>query len=220
MGFIKKALPVIATGGLSLLAGKGGIKDALLGKEQSPFDPTKMSSLDPSLRKSVEIGREAQQTGLRELLDAKGGEEGIVRGRVAREVEGTRAAGEDAQRGIREAVAQRGLGRSSVGLGLEKGVQERTARQAARTTSGTQERIDALKRRRSTQLLQAGSSALASPGAQRAIIQGREKGRKGGLLGALLPIAGAALGGMSGGAKGAGAGLQAGSGISSALSNL
>lgn len=220
MGFsLGKALGAVSTGGLSLVAG-GGLKDALLGKQQDPFAPTRLQELDPSLKKSVEMGREAQQKGLSEILKDTSSPELIAQAEQERALRAQEGAGADAARKAQEAIAQRGLGRSSIGLGMEKSIGERTARAKANIMAGLAERLRNLKQERQNRLLQAGGSVLSTPGAQRSLIVGQNKGRSGGLFGAIAPIAGAAIGGHLGGAQGAAAGMQAGSGLSSALSNM
>jgi len=208
MGIFSKA----GIAGSLLSGGGGGLKDMLLGKKQDPFDPYKMMQLDPSLKKSVEAGREAQQKGLSALM-ADSGEE-AARSQIAREQAGVGAATEDTARKIKESMAQRGMGRSSIGLGLEKGAQERGAQQKAGIMASLKERLRGMNK----ELIAAGGGVLGAQGAQRAMMMGKKKGRSGGLMSIAAPLAGAALGSAAG-PQGAAAGMQAGSGLSSAMSN-
>lgn len=220
MGFFKKTASNLKSGkglfGLNPLD-----KDMLLGKEQDPYGPYKMLELDPELKKTVQMGRQAQQKGLGAIM-AQGMEDipGIVRGDVGKELRGLEASGADAARKVQESIAQRGMGKSSIGMGLEKGIQERTARAKASTMADIQKRIRAMKEAQQDRLIGAGGQVLGTPGAQRTLLRGQDKGRKGGLLQPLLMAGGGIAGGMAGGPGGAAAGMQMGSGLGQSLSYM
>jgi len=196
-------------GGGAVTKAVGGAVGGLLGGGGGGDDyrPYKMMELDPSLKKSVDMGREGQQKGLSALMASSG--EDAAKADIAREISGQRSAGEDAQRRIRESVAQRGLGRSSIGLGLEKGVGERTARIGAQTQASLPGRMRDMNK----DLISASGRVLSQPGEQRTILGGEKKQKKKSTLSKLLSIGGGVAGAMYGGPAGAGAGMQVGSGI-------
>lgn len=211
MGFLKKIAKVglaPATGGLSLLG-----KDKLLGKEQDPFDPYRMIDADPDLKKTVEAGRVAQRTGLAELMKTATPE--AVKAEMARESKLATVSAEDQRRQAEQQIAQRGLGRSSIGMGIQKGISQALADRKAGIAASMPERM----RQRQQEIIGAGSR-LTGQQDYRTMLTGTRKGRSGGILGALAPIAGGVIGAKMGGVKGAGQGMQMGQGLASAFSNF
>ena len=224
-----KSVASVATGGLlggqllagsGALGGSGGIKDFLFGAKQNAG----YADLDPSLQYVTEQGRAMQSR----TLDASAEElerlkkydpETLAQREVERRDAGLRAGAEDKQRAIDTAVAQRGLGKSSIGLGASTGVSRGLSDQLVSNRADLATLRDQYEGQRLSRLggiTQNVNSVLGAPGAQRQYLPAQ--GRSGGLVGALAPVAGMAVGGMFGGPMGASMGGQVGSGLSGAIS--
>jgi hypothetical protein len=169
----------------------GGVRDVVLGKKAPKFAPTKHMELDPTLARNVGGGRDLQVYAMekaRERAQADTG--GLVRSQIAGEQRGLRAAGEDAQRQLAGNIAQRGLGRSSIGLNAAAELSRQTGIDQANVASSFAQRQDAMERQRNMDQLSVANQVLGTPGAQRAVMKGGNQERSGGLLGAAARIAG------------------------------
>lgn len=191
--------------GKGVIGGKVG--DVLLGKKD-PGTPDEVIDLaDPT-------GRKFQ----RELISKYG--EGInkdmgamARLQTAQQESQAMQNLQDQQRKLDQAVAQRGLGRSSIGLGQALGAQK-----------GAQEKISAIRanepllaeqlRQQNLNFATSGiNQILGEQGQSKVLKMGREGGQR---VGGLAPLIGAGLGAYYGGPQGA----QAGMGIGSALTQV
>ena len=194
MGLFKKiasvASPLSGAGGIP---GFGSLGNLLRGKQVT--DPA--SPLAGDIRALQAEGIGLQKEGLKALKDPSAG----LGAQIAREQKGIRAAGEDAQRRNQALIAQRGLGRSSIGTSMQNQAFQNTANQLAANKASFGERL----RGRQLEGLQAGSQLTAA-----APIRMQAKTRRVGGIGQLL---GTGLGAAFGGAAGA----QIGGGIGGAL---
>ena len=207
------------TGGASLLGG-GKLMNSLFGRKDRGRAASWLD-LDPSLKKSVEAARAGQ---LRTMGDAdselkrlRGFDPTKISNLVTKQKQkGLFQQARDQERRASQAVAQRGLGRSSVGLrAIMKAGDE--ARKQAQSVAA----VDPLQRQRlftdrAQQIRQIGdiyNRTLGAQGASRTFVKGREAG---GRSGGLASIAGAAIGGYMGGPAGA----QAGMGMGRAFGNM
>lgn len=229
MGFLKKALGVAAapfTGGASLgLLGK----DTLFGKKDMGT-ADRIIDLDPSLKKAVE-GARANQYGAtqfihREMERLKGKDPSKLASLLtAQKQKGLQQEAQDQEMRAKQLVAQRGLGRSSVGLGtiMRAGEDARKKAQEIGALSPLQE--ESLMRQRAADMGRLSGMAnqiLGAQGAQRQVMLGRQGTgkRSGGLLKGALQIGGGILGGMKGGAGGASSGAQMGGALGNILGNI
>jgi hypothetical protein len=194
-----------------------GLGDVLRG-EEDPGVADKYLDLDPSLRRNVEQGRNAQSQGLGlysdELKRLKGVDPkqlaGVVQAKQEKQLLGQ---GKDQRRRAQQLVAQRGLNRSSVGLNamLNAGTASDDKIAQSRAEQPLLQEKIASQRLGSIGAAQQGiNQSLGAQGAQRDFVQGREGGgRSGGLMG----LAGGLFGAYAGGPQGAYAGQQLGQGL-------
>lgn len=194
-----------------------GLGDVLRG-EKDPGTPDKWLDLDPSLRRNVEAGRTQQLEGINIYGDELKRLKGVDPGKLANIVQAKRekqliGEGADQQRRAQQLIAQRGLGRSSVGLNAMLNADRKTQEKigASRAEAPMLKEKIAQQRLGSIQQATGGiNQALQAQGAQRDFVQGQTGGtRSGGLLG----LAGGAIGAMKGGPQGAYAGQQLGQGL-------
>lgn len=194
----------LAVGGIYNAASGGklmkGGKDLLFGKKD-PGSPDRMLELDPSLKKVVDQGRELQSKALSRFgslldKDMTGVQTSLAEKQIRQNMQ-------DQQKRAQQLVSRSGLGSSSLGL-----------RAMMEPTRGVQDKLTELRASQPLMQLQnlqnisgGVNSILGTPGAQRALIQGRESmGRQGGLA----PLIGAGLGGLLGGPAGAQVGMGLG----------
>ena len=211
--FKKVASFTSLTGALTSRKGK----DLLFGKKD-PGVADKFLALDPSLAKTVELGRKGQQNILsaagRELAAIKAGPSarGLAGITAAKQERQIRAGAQDQARRAGDLVAQRGLGSSSVGLRALLAPGRDVGRRIGQIRAATPLLEQQFRSQRIGQIGTIGG-VLGTPGAQRAFIQGRAStGRSGGLAKLGLTAAGAFFGGP--------AGAQAGAGFGQSLANL
>ena len=199
----------------------GKVKNVVFGKKD-PGVADKHLALDKSLGEVTESGRSKQKIALDqfagELSSLKEGPSSkqLADITAAKQERQIRAGSEDRRRKLNEAVAQRGLGGSSVGLrsllSSERDIGDRIGAVRASTPAlqqqFQQERIGRLRG------ISGGiNQILGTQGAQKAFVKGREStGRSGGLAKLGLTAAGAYFGGAGG--------AQAGAGAGKALANL
>lgn len=202
-----------------------GIGNVFLGKKD-PGTPGQYIGLDPSLQRVVDQARGQQEalTGLyaKDIADmaAMPTATALARRQQIERERQIRGGMEQAQRQVQRQIAQRGIGRTSLGLRAMLGA-ERAGQQAIEQSRAQMPlQVMQAQQARLGMLGAAGgglAGILGAPGAQRAYQQARPSaGRRGGLLSIAAPIVGAALGSTKG-PEGAAAGMQVGSGISSAL---
>jgi hypothetical protein len=164
---------------------KGG-KDLLFGKKGPAFAPHKMLELDAGLKRSVDAGRAAQQSALGELTKQDSGQ--IARGQISRGLRGINAASEDAKRNMEARIAQRGMGRSSIGISAAAELDRKAGMDKQSLIGSLEER----KRDATRGILDASNRVLATPGAQRTVLKGQTPRREGGLLDIASKFAGPA----------------------------
>lgn len=171
-----------------------GIKDLLFGKKQGG-DVDDQTTRE--IRDAQAVGARTLKTGLGRLEKAFGSGRQIARSQIAREQRGIEAAKEDALRKQRKLIAQRGLGRSSIGLGQEIGLEERAAQKKAATQASEAERVRESEVRAGQALVQAGRGAATIGPTE---LRRKKRAKRGGGISGLL---GTAVGGFLGGAEGA-----------------
>lgn len=220
MGF-GKILGAAATGGISLLG-----KDKLLGKKDMGVGD-RFLNLDPDLAKLVKEGRKQQLALTKDLGEEVGAIKSVNTGDLASRITakkelGIRAAAEDAARKAKEAVAQRGLGRSAIGMRAQTNPFQQMGEKIGQIRADEDlTKLDVAQKKIGAMGGASGAiaRAISQSGPQRAFIKGREgRGRSGGLLGIGLGAAGAAFSAKSGGNPMQGFG--AGQGMGQAFANL
>ena len=106
------------TGGASLLGGGGGMKDLLFGKKDVGT-ADRFLELDPDIRRTQMLARKTQRDMLSKL--AKVDPRDKTEFMVAQAQKANQGAFRDQQQRIRDMVARRGLGKSSIGLAQQLG---------------------------------------------------------------------------------------------------
>ncbi len=151
MGRTAKA---VATGGLSE-ATRGSARSFFLGGGGG-----RVGFEDPAVLAARRAGAGAVTTGLGRLQAEAGAPAGVIqRAQIARERVGLRASAQDRLRAIRKQIAQRGLGRSSIGLGQQRAVSRVLGGQEAALAASLPERIRAERERQTQRLLGGGGAA-------------------------------------------------------------
>lgn len=203
-----------ALGG-GLFSSKG--RDLLLGKK-SEGSAASYSELDPMQKKAMGIyGRELDD------LSIKSDPAAIAKSQIAQQERGIRSGAQDAQRQAQQLVAQRGLGRSSVGLnailGVNRDLNDRIFANRSLETGLANQYQNQFANDRINRLgaLSGGINSTLNTRMYTPEVKGGVRG--GGLLAPILGIAGTALGAKYGGPAGAAAGYQVGSGIGNSFSN-
>jgi hypothetical protein len=205
MGKAVKSIGKVAaapfTGGLSLVGGGGigGVKDLLFGKEEGG------SAADPIAADVRRVQLKALQTQEKGLDSAnKLSPEEMAKKSATLEKNQILGSAADARRQLQQSIAQRGLGRSSIGLAQEKGIGMQTGRDIAAIDASLPQRTLGY----TGQLTGLGTQVGAS---QNAPIQMRDiKGQRQGGISGLL---GAGAGAMMGGPQGAAVGMNVGQGL-------
>lgn len=185
-----------------------GFNDLLLGKKAKDINPDDIAN---------QI-RATQSKGLGELnsaLDAQGGAEGIARLGNAQAQKGILSSAQDARRNAQMSMARQGLKGTSLGLGLNRSIDQSTGRDIASLNAQLPGQI------RNQQLQDAqtriGAGNINQSGMNFNKIEGSRSGGLLGIASVLAPMAGTVAGAMAGGPAGAAAGGQMGSGLSQAL---
>jgi len=149
MGKAVKAIAAPVTGGLSLVPGAGkalGGAGGFLGNIFGGAFEDKIVRADPEAAELRAIKLKAAQgesTALDKFRERmEGGASDLIKGDIAKENLGLLKAQEGTQRSLRDAIAQRGLGNSSVGLNALANVQKSTADQVAANQSSFRRRLD------------------------------------------------------------------------------
>ncbi len=188
-------------------------KDFLFGKKETTGGFTARTAEQEELDKiALEQARQSQDlrtAGVERLKEETG--EGAARAQIEREVAAGERATQDTQRRLRDVVAQRGLGRSSAGLGQEISLGQQQAQRAARTRASLPERQQSLTNR----LLSAGGAQQQFRGQQWMGPVTTKRG--GGAIAPLMAVGGSVAGGIFGGPAGAQAGGTAGAGLGQGL---
>lgn len=193
--------------------GIGGIKDLLLGGK-SAGNAGGFSALDP-------IQQSALQAYSDELRDIKNvNPEQMARTGIANQERMARQGVSDAQKNIQQAIAQRGIGKSSVGLTAlmapQQGLNERL--QQIRAQQPLLQQQYAMEKANRLNALAGGVNSTLDT---RMYTMPQVGGvRAGGLLAPLLGIGGGLLGNMYGGPMGGVAGAQAGIGLGQSVQNM
>ena len=221
MGF-GKILGAAATGGISLLG-----KDKLLGKK----DPGRAGGFmfaDPALKQALKESSEATRSvsgALRKEMDEfrKGPSvKQLAERTVAKRELGLRAAAEDAIRQGKQMAAQRGMGRSAIGMRMATAPTQDLGEKIQQTRADKGVLMQDLASKRFRTLGQAQQTATggiqAALGGTSFIKPRKSRGRSGGLLGIGMGVAGAAMSAKSGGNPMQGFG--AGQGMGTAMANL
>lgn len=192
------------------------IKSGLLGKKYGPSAEDKESY---QMMKSVrDQSLKAQSEGLSRLRGYATQGSDFVTGQAAREEKQARGNFEDQIRQIRERIAQRGLGRSSLGIQAETSAGNSLRDRISAIRASIPERVQAEKERRQLLILGQGASAGRSAAtAASALAPMMQSGRAGGMLAPLMTIGGGVLGGIAGGPAGAQAGAQMGGALGSSI---
>lgn len=195
-----------------------GFKSFLFGKK---FGPSAMDlSIKDDMEKAQKRSINAQIIATNKLQQLATQAPDFVRTQVAREERQERGSMQDQLRSIRERVAQRGLGRSALGLQAENQAQRGFLDRLNAIRASTGERMRAATRGASLDLMGAGATLGQSAAAGMASLAPRLKsGRRGGMAGALLGGAGAIIG-AKGGPQGAKAGFDIGRGVGGALGGM
>lgn len=189
---------------------RGGLKDLLLGKKEEG-SPEKYSQLEPEQAAALGIYRdEIKKLG---EMDAAG----MSKAQVNQLENQVRASADDEERRAQEMVAQRGLGKSSVGigaiLGTKRDLQNRISSVRAQEPMLRQE-YENMRINRLGSL----SSGINNMFNQRIYTPEVAGGmRSGGLLGPLLGITGAIYAGRAG--ANPVSGYQAGQGVGQSIAN-
>jgi len=194
---------VNAAHGGKMYSGKSSITDMLMGKKAKDINPDQIAN---------EI-RNTQSQGLKELNNALNTpSENIVREQVTREKAGVVSGAQDARRNAQRMMAQTGLKGSSIGLALNRSIDQNTAKDMGTIDA----RMPAAIR---NQQIQDATTRIGAGGINQSGINFNkiEGNRSGGLLGyasALAPLAGTIAGASMGNPA---AGAAAGQGIGSVL---
>lgn len=204
LGKIAKIGAAPATGGASLLS-----KSSLFGKVEDPGGL-------PEEIKDLRNRSSALQTDVLLRLDKETDPRniaGVIQGRLQREAAVQRGGTEDALRQLRQRIAQRGMGRSSLGIVAETGLRRDLSTNLSRIRASAPDLIRQERLARIDALMNAArggaaSSSLFAP-APRRVRQG--------LIAPLMTVAGGAAGAALGGPAGASAGSQIGAGVGSGL---
>lgn len=227
MGFLKRAVAAVSTGGLSELAGgAGGAKNLLFGKKD-PGSPDRNVMLDRGLYDLTQKIRPLQSQSV-DLYNKRLDEIGqISSGGLAdlltqRKIKALGGAEKDAERMAASQVARRGLDRSSVGLNaiVNAGESARQAKAEARAmTPLLKMQMGSDRDAQLTNLNRGLAGIIGTRDQSRTFVQGREStGRGGGLLGLGMGGLGAVMSAKKGGDPMAGFG--AGMGIGNAVGNM
>jgi hypothetical protein len=209
----KKAVPAMATGGLSLLANK----DLLLGKDQGTLGADPIAA---DVRKTQLQALLGQQDALSRLTElSKEDPTKLVESQVGLERQALQGGAADAQRSLQQTIARQGLQGSSIGLGQQNMLTQRLGEQSNLLQASIPDRVRQLREQRAQALLGASTQVL---GSQNAPIRFYDEklGRKGGLLQPLTTIGGGAAGAYFGGPAGGAAGAQAGNTLGGGLQGL
>jgi hypothetical protein len=186
--------------------GKEGLNDLLMGKKAKDINPDAIAN---------EI-RNTQSLGLKEFNAALNKPSAdIVREQVTREKAGVVSGAMDARRNAQRMMAQTGLKGSSIGLALNRSIDQN----ATKDMSTIDARIPGAIRNQEIQdaTTRINAGGINTSGMNFNKIQGN---RSGGLLGyasALAPLAGTIGGAMTGSPQGAMMGNQMGQGVGQAL---
>lgn len=186
--------------------GLGGFDDILLGKKSKDINPDAIAN---------QI-RDTQSRGIGELnaaLDTPSAD--IVREQVTRQKTGILSSAQDARRNAQKLIAQRGLGGSSIGLGLNRSIDQQAGKDIATVDAQMPGQIRDQQIKDS--ITRIGVGNVNQSGMNFNTIEGQRSGGIMGIASALAPAAGTVIGGMYGGPVGAAAGGQVGGGISSAF---
>lgn len=198
----------------------GKIMDVGFGRKDRGT-PSTYLDLDPSLKKSVEAARAGQLRAMgdadSELNRLRGFDPTKISQLTTKQTQkGLFQQAEDQQRRAEQAVRQRGLGRSAVGLRAIMKAGDEARKQAQSVAALEPIQRQRLFAERAQQMRQIGdiyNRTLGAQGAQRTFVKGREAtGRQGGLANIAATLIGAKLGGP--------AGAQAGAGVARAFGNL
>jgi len=223
MGFSKIAKIGLgaATGGASLLG-----KDLLLGKKDMG-EAGRFLGLDASLQEVTEKARGGQAKAATMFSGELGkigaiDSEQLANREMARRMRAADQLGADLKRNMAAQVAQRGLGKSAVGLSAIQRADENALRGKADIVAD----LPSLKSQYTQQKLgQIGAASgglnqiLQAQGAQRSYLAGRQgMGRSGGLLGVGMAAGGAYMAHQGG--RDPGQGAQAGMGLGRMTANL
>lgn len=214
------------------LGAASGSKDLLMGRKDMGT-PDRIIELDPAIKKEQETARKFRGRALSRIANFER-ENPIDAGAISRlegaqARKGIRQGFEDRQRRLSDAVAQRGLGRSSIGLSqLAAGSQDLSDRlgQAGAMQRQRQFQLgqmaDAQRLADLQNTMNAAGATIGNLGRQRGLLAGTPGTgqRQGGLLGLTSTIGGGALGAKFGGPQGAMMGAQMGQGLGGGLSNL
>jgi len=188
-----------------------GLGDFLLGKKFGPSQDALATADDVSKLQRFSAG--TQQDVLAKLAERGARAPTFINKQVAREERLARGSFEDQLRSIRQKVAQRGMGRSSVGFQAELGAERNLGDRIRDIRSSLGGRIEAEKERRLMQRMGAAGSAFGQSMSAMPLANRLQSGRAGGMLQPLLTVAGGAAGSMMGGPAGGQAGAQIGSGV-------
>lgn len=193
-------------------------KSLLFGNKFGPSNEAKetQSKLKSLQDQSIDAQVEAFQR-LRKMAQPGAGKD-MIRQQVGREERLARGGFSDQMRSIREKLAQRGLGRSSIGLQAETSAQRSLTDRLRdiRSTLGTRQQAE--EERRQQILLTGGAGGLGAAGNFQQVLSPQlQSGRAGGMLQPLMAVGGGIAGGIMGGPAGAQAGSQIGSGVGGAI---
>lgn len=160
-GVIGAAAGQFLGGGVgSVIGGAIGLKKGgkLFGSNITPADPE--ASELRKIKLNAARGEAEALKKFRERMDAD--TSGIVQGRIEREDVGLAAAQRDAERGTQAQIAQRGLGRSSIGLNALANIQRQSAEQRAQNRATFSERLDRENKGRLVDFRNVASGTLAN----------------------------------------------------------
>lgn len=200
----------LVTGGsseIALRAEQGTLKDTLLGKKSKDIKPDDIAT---QIRKT-------QEKGLGELNSALDSQTGADTARLgaAQESKGILSAAQDARRNAQRSMAQAGLKGTSLGLGLNRSIDQAAGRDLASVNAQLPGQIRNQQINDAQTRISAGN--INQNGMNFNTIEGSRSGGVLGIASALAPMAGTIAGGIAGGPAGAAAGGQMGQGMSGAL---
>lgn len=179
--------------------GLGSFSDVLLGKKSKDIKPDDIAN---------QI-RATQSRGLADLNNTLNTPaDKIVREQVAREKQGVLSAAQDARRNAQRTMAQRGLAGTSLGLNINRSIDQDATKAVGAIDAKTPGAIRNQSLQDAVMRIQAGG--INQNGINFHTIEGQRSGGLLGIAGALAPIAGTVAGAMMGGPAGAGMGAKAG----------
>jgi len=181
----------------------GAAKNLLFGRKGGGRGPLFEES-QRNLKSALGIQQVALEQLTRRAQEAQTG--AVERADVAREQQFIRGGGQDRLRSLQQRIAQRGLGRSAIGLGAQRDISRGVAQRLQAVQASLPGRIRQARDIATTRAFRAGTQAIGGSPLGAAVI-GTPRQRVGGILPGIGALAGGLLGGGLQGAQiGAGAG--------------